>query len=80
MAKGTNDSSPLGGIMTGAYTGGKKTGWSLRQSLYSQGVTSEESMRNHIAFVANTLQVNPDFDITQYRVDPNYPNGNPVMG
>ena len=80
MAKGTNDPSPLGGLNTQKYTGGRKTGYSLRQSLISQGVTSEESMRKHIAFVNATLEANPDFDITQYRADPNYPNGNPVMG
>ena len=56
-------------------------GFSLRQSLTDQGVTSEEAMRKHLSFVSNTLQANPRMDIARYRVDPNYPNGGaPKMG
>ena len=52
-------------------------GFSLRQSLENQGVTTEEAMRKHLAFVHTTLAVNPNMRIDRYRVDPNYPNGNP---
>lgn len=52
-------------------------GFSLRKSLINQGVTTEEAMKMHLAFVANTLSVNPKMRIDRYRVNPNYPNGNP---
>ena len=61
------------------YTGGRKTGYSLRESLTCQGVTSEKAMREHLRFVFNTIQINPRLDITRYRVNPNYPNA-PLMG
>jgi len=50
-------------------------GFSLRQSLINQGVTTEEAIRAHLAFVATTLSVNPNMRIDRYRVNPNYPNG-----
>lgn len=52
-------------------------GFSLRQSLINQGVTTEEAMRKHLSFVHTTLSVNPNMRIDRYRVDPNYPNGGP---
>jgi len=69
------------GLLTGYYKSGRKSGgYSVRESLISQGVTSEEAIRNHITFINQTLQSNPRFDVTRYRVDANYPNGNPLMG
>lgn len=55
-------------------------GFSLRKSLENQGVTTEEAMRKHLAFVHTTLSVNPNMRIDRYRVDPNYPNGHPNAG
>lgn len=52
-------------------------GFSLRESLINQGVTTEEAMKKHLAFVHTTVTVNPNMRIDRYRVDPNYPNGNP---
>lgn len=63
-----------------AYLGGRKTGgYSLRESLTSQGVTSEGAIREHLSFVHNTLTANPTMDITRYRVSPNFPNAAPTM-
>lgn len=64
----------------GRYTGGRKTGFSLRESLTAQGVTSETSMREHLSLVHGSLMGNPRIDISRYRVDPNYPNGPIRMG
>ena len=55
-------------------------GFSLRESLYKQGVTTEEAMRKHLAFVHTTLTINPNIRIDRYRVNPNYPNGTPNHG
>lgn len=58
-------------------------GYSLRRSLEDQGVTTEEAMRAHIAFVGKMLSANPSLDIQLYRVDPKNPNKMPpsvVMG
>lgn len=61
--------------------GRKSGGFSLRDSLRKQGVTTEEGMRKHFSFIAESLKANPRLDITRYRVDKNYPNGGtPHMG
>ena len=52
-------------------------GFSLRKSLENQGVTTEEAMKAHLAFVHTTLTVNPNMRVDRYKVNPNYPNGNP---
>lgn len=71
----------LGALKTGGYNGGRKNGgYSLRQSLEHQGVTTEEGMQRHLSLVTSTLAANKHFDITSYRVDPNNPNGTPLMG
>jgi hypothetical protein len=55
--------------------GRKIGGFSLRQSLTDQGVTTEEGMRQHMRFVADTIIAsNGKLDITRYRVNPNNPN------
>lgn len=55
-------------------------GFSLRQSLINQGVTTEEAMKRHLSFVHTTLLVNPNMRIDRYKVNPNYPNGGPDNG
>ena len=60
--------------------GRKSGGYSLRESLVKQGVTSVEGMKGHLSFVHETLKINPSLDITRYRVNANYPNGLPEMG
>ncbi len=81
MSQGTSNQSQSGyGGLIKPYTGGRKgKGYSLRESLECQGVTSEQAMRDHLNLVYGTLQANPDVDITRYRVDPNNPN-NLAMG
>lgn len=50
-------------------------GFSLRQSLASQGVTEERVIRSHINFVHETLGIAPAVvDITRYRVNERDPN------
>lgn len=49
-------------------------GFSLRQSLINQGVTTEDAMRKHLNLVYTTLTINPLLRVDRYRVDPNYPN------
>lgn len=58
-------------------------GFSLRRSLEQQGVTDEEALRAHVSFVGKMLSVNPNLDMSLYRVDPLNPNKMPpsvVMG
>lgn len=55
-------------------------GYSLRDSLVGQGVTTEEAMRKHLSFVHSTLEISDHLDITRYRANRNYPNGGPDMG
>ena len=50
------------------------SGFSLRQSLEKQGVTTEDAMRKHLNLVYVTLTVNPLLRVDRYRVDANYPN------
>lgn len=65
----------------GRATFGRAEGFSLRDSLIRQGVTTEEGVRKHLSFVAKTCAVNPNLDITRYRVSPNNPNqGTPDNG
>lgn len=64
-------------IVVEPYTGGRKTGYSLRESLTSQGVTNMTAMRAHLDFALEMLRVRPSFDITRYRVNANYPNALP---
>lgn len=63
----------MSNIQTVGYTGGRKTGFSLRESLQCQGVTSAWSMRFHINFAYFIMQIWGG-DITEYRVNKNYPN------
>lgn len=65
-----------GCLKIGGYSGGRKSnkGYSLRESLIAQGVTSEKAMREHLNLVHTTLTVNPALDVTRYRANPNYPN------
>ena len=53
--------------------------WSLRKSLETQGVTTEEGIRAHMKFIAQTMAVNPKVNIRRYRVNPANPN-EPMMG
>lgn len=70
-----NTPSPL---VTAPYTGGRKTGYSLRESLTSQGVTNLTAMQAHLNYALEMLRLRPSFDITRYRVNPNYPNALPT--
>jgi hypothetical protein len=65
-------------IVVEPYTGGRKTGYSLRESLTSQGVTCMDAMRAHLNHVHRLLVARPSFDITRYRVNENYPNQHPA--
>ena len=54
---------------------GRKTGgYSVRQSLIDQGVTTEEALREHLALLAGTIQAVPTTDVTRYRVSQSNPN------
>lgn len=55
-------------------------GFSLRQSLTQNGVTSEEAMRQHLHFVYGTVQGNPQVRTHRYRPNPKNPNNLPTMG
>lgn len=48
--------------------------FSLREHLERQGVTTKESMREHLSFIWKTLTVNPSMDIRAYRVNPEAPD------
>lgn len=76
MAKRTYASHSSGGLTAdGGRVGGRKAGgFSLRESLIKQGVTSTTAMRQHLAVVYGSLCVNPSLDITRYRVNANNPN------
>jgi hypothetical protein len=58
----------------------KAGGYSLRESLIRQGVTTTEGMSRHLSFVSGTLKGNPHLDITRYRVNADRPNELPRMG
>ena len=45
--------------------------FSLRQSLLSQGVKTDEGLSRHLSFISTTLGVNPSLNLRTYRVDPN---------
>lgn len=49
-------------------------GFSLRESLINQGVTTEEGVREHLALCHKLQQVNPALRTHRYRVNPNVPN------
>ena len=51
-----------------------KKGFSIRQSLESQGVTDEAALRGHISFVYQLMQASPSLEMSQYRVNPLAPN------
>lgn len=51
-----------------------RKGFSIRKHLARQGVTTEEGVRFHLAFIAETMKVNPMLDLTRYRVHPDRPN------
>lgn len=56
-------------------------GYSLREALINQGVTTEDALKKHLAFVSQTLEIAPALDITRYRANPRDPNsGSPNMG
>ena len=56
-------------------------GISIRKMLEDQGVTSEEGIRMHLSFIAETMKANPNLDLTRYRVNENRPNSPiPTMG
>ena len=56
-------------------------GISIRKMLEEQGVTSEEVIRTHLSFIAETMKTNPNLDLTRYRVNENRPNSEiPIMG
>ena len=76
MSDNNQTPSPL---VTAPYTGGRKTGYSLRESLTSQGVTNLTAMRAHLDYALEMLRLRPSFDITRYRVNPNYPNALPFI-
>lgn len=58
-----------------------KAGFSLRESLTLQGVTTEEAMRQHLSLAHEMVKVRPDVRLHRYRVNPNHPNGAvPNMG
>lgn len=75
----TNTIATPNPLVTEPYTGGRKTGYSLRESLTSQGVTNMTAMRAHLDYVYELLRARPSFDITRYRVNPNYPNALPYV-
>lgn len=52
----------------------KSGGFSLRQSLIEQGVTTEDGIRAHLVMVAGIIQAVPDTDVTKYRVNKRTPN------
>lgn len=56
-------------------TFGRGEGFSLRDSLIRQGVTTKEGLAFHMSFIGKTLKINPNLDITRYRVSPKNPNG-----
>lgn len=66
-------------LLVQPYAGGRKTGYSLRESLTCQGVTNETAMRAHLGYVLELLTRRPSFDITRYRVNANYPNALPYI-
>lgn len=83
MAGRTNASSPPSGVTQPYYGGRKGGGYSLRESLTAQGVTSESVLRKHLAFVYSLINLVPQgVDITRYRVSRNHPNEEPktLMG
>lgn len=49
-------------------------GFSLRQSLVDNGVTTEDGVRAHLHHVYGTLQAVPQLRIAQYRPDKSNPN------
>lgn len=60
--------------------GRKSGGFSIREALRKQGVSTDVGMHNHLSLLAGTLATNPSFDLTSYRVNPNHPNELPYMG
>ena len=61
--------------MSSKTFGRRGPGFSLRNHLVRQNVTTKEGLTFHFGFVLKTLQANPSLDITRYRVDENNPNG-----
>ena len=49
-------------------------GFSLRQSLTDNGVTTEEALRNHLSLVYGTIKAIPSLRVSSYRPDPRNPN------
>lgn len=48
--------------------------FSLRESLVSQGVTTEDALRSHLEYVYFMEKLDPSFPVRNYKVDPNVPN------
>lgn len=55
------------------YSGNRKSGASLRASLISQGVSGEWAIRFHLTLYLMFHSLYGG-DVTQYKVNPNYPN------
>ena len=62
-------------LLTNTYRGGLKTGYSLRESLTSQGVTCMNAMRRHLNRARDMVKDGSLDSIIKYRADTNYPNG-----
>ena len=48
--------------------------FSLRASLIEQGVTTEDALRNHLAYVYAQERLDPSFPVRNYKVDADVPN------
>lgn len=47
-----------------------RRGFSIRKHLANQGVHSEADVRKHLTFIAETMKINPQLDLTRYKVHP----------
>lgn len=56
-------------ISKSRINGRQLDGFSIRRALEDQGVTTEEEMRRHINNITAILLLNPQFDVTTYRVN-----------
>lgn len=58
------------GMINLGVNGRRSGGFSLRKALENQGVTTEEQLREHLANVADSLNIRRDMDIARYRASP----------
>lgn len=57
----------------------RKTGFSLRQHLIDQGVTTEDALRAHLAFISKVEKMTGNhLPLNRYKVNPNNPNS-PIL-